>query len=76
MQTFDRSLQGSLGVVRKLDEVQNSYADCARRFFTQDGETINTATGVCVVCTQWAAFNINRFVQRAGQLGMKIEPVP
>lgn len=33
MSVFDRSLQGSLGVVRKLDEVKASYSDYKRRFF-------------------------------------------
>ena len=35
MMTFDKSLQGSLGVIRTLEDVKNSYIDCERRFFVR-----------------------------------------
>ncbi|GHU47757.1 hypothetical protein AGMMS50289_23420 [Betaproteobacteria bacterium] len=72
MATFDKSLQGSLGVVRTLDDAKRSYAEYERRFFAADGNLIRTATDVCVVCSQWGIFNINRLVTRAKQLGIDV----
>ncbi len=73
--TFDKSLQGSLGVVRKLEDVIISYADYERRFFCNENEIINTSTDDCVVCTQWGKFNIDNFIVRAKQLGIEIEEI-
>ncbi len=71
---FDKSLQGSLGVVRKLSEVHINCSDPNRRFFMKD--TIITTTGPCVVCSQWGAnLNIERFIARSRQLGFNITEV-
>lgn len=75
LSTFDRSLQGSLGVVRELDEVKRSYSDYERRFFISSNEVIRTATETCVVCTQWKKDNIGNMVARAKQLGIEITSV-
>ena len=72
MRVFDKSLQGSLGVVRIYEDVKTSYADSEKRFFMQPGEIVCTATEDCVVCTQWGAFNIDFFVARAEELGFSI----
>lgn len=72
---FDKSLQGSLGVVRELEEVKNSYADYERRFFVSPNETIDTTTGACAVCTQWGIANIGNMVARSKQLGIEITVV-
>ena len=72
MMVFDRSLQGSLGVVRTLNDVKDNYSDYERRFFCQLDEIIHTATEDCVVCTQWGKFNIDNFIARAKQLGINI----
>ena len=69
---FDKSLQGSLGVVRKLDEVKNAYADYKRRFFVSPNEIIKTTTGDCVVCTQWGIGNIGNIITRAKQLDINV----
>lgn len=73
--TFDKSIQGSLGVIRLAKEVQYSYSDYERRFFFQPNEIIRTSTDDCVVCTQWGKFNIGNFVARAEQLDMHIQIV-
>lgn len=75
MLTFDRSIQGSLGVVRVAEEAKYGYADHARRFFFRPSEIIHTSTDDCVVCTQWGKFNIGNFITRAEQLGMNIQAV-
>ncbi|MFI3238644.1 MAG: hypothetical protein R3Y47_11590 [Lachnospiraceae bacterium] len=73
--TFDPSLQGSLGVVRKLEEVRDKYPDCEKRFFMKTEELIHTATDTCVVCSQWNIGNIGNIISRASELGMQITPV-
>lgn len=75
MTIFDRSLQGSLGVVRTLEDVKNNYADYERRFFCQPTEIVCTTTEKCVVCTQWGKFNIGNFIARARQLDITIDEI-
>jgi hypothetical protein len=69
---FDKSLQGSLGVVRELEDVKNSYSDYERRFFVSPNEIINTTDGECVVCTQWGIGNIGNIIVRSKQLGIEV----
>jgi hypothetical protein len=66
---FDKSLQGSLGVVEHF-EVANKKTDAKKRYFMNHPLTLKDAT--VVVCTQWGAFNINKFILRAKELGFKI----
>jgi len=75
MSAFDKSLQGSLGVIRSLNDVKNSYSDYERRFFCQPEEIIHTSTEDCVVCTQWGKFNIGNFIVRAKQLDITIDEI-
>ena len=72
---FDASLQGSLGVVRTLSDVENSYSDYERRFYCGDNEVIDIEPEKCVVCSQWGKFNIDAFVKRAEQLGIEVTEV-
>ena len=72
---FDKSLQGSLGVVRTYKDAKSAYADSERRFFMQPNEIIHTTTDDCVVCTQWGAFNIDYLIARAEELGFVISRV-
>ena len=72
MEVFDKSLQGSLGVIRELNEVKNSYSDYERRFFVASNDIIDTETGICVVCNQWGVSNIGNMIARAKKLGMEI----
>lgn len=78
MSAFDKSLQGSLGVVRPLEGLKDKYADFERRFFTKPHEIIRTSTGDCVVCTQWGKSpkpNIDDFLRRARQLKYEISEI-
>ena len=75
MTVFDKSLQGSLGVIRTVKDAKNAYVDSERRFFMQPDEVIQTVTEDCVVCTQWGAFNIDFMVTRARELGFQITKV-
>ena len=68
---FDKSLQGSLGVVQKLEDVLK-IKDSGKRFFTNDVIDLKDGTKA-VVCTQWGIFNIVKFVKQARNLGYPIE---
>lgn len=70
--TFDKSLQGSLGVVRKLDDIKENITDYQKRFFTKPDEVLNLPDGKCVVCSQWNIGNIDGFIARVGELGCSI----
>ncbi len=72
MSAFDRSLQGSHGVVRLLSDVKECYVDYAKRFFCQEEEILHLGNQQCVVSTQWGVANIGNFIARAKQLGIEI----
>lgn len=72
---FDKSLQGSLGVVRTLEDVEKNCSDYKTRFFTASDEIIQTGTKPCVVCTQWGIANIGNIIERARQFGIEIRAV-
>ena len=59
---FDKSLQGTLGVVRELEDVKRNVTDYQVRFFTGPDEVIKLIDGTCVVCTQWGIGNIGNFI--------------
>lgn len=73
-QTFDKSLQGSIGVV-EFKERAEERADFQVRFFTKPTDTINLIDGSIYVCSQWGILNIPNFIKRAKQLGYRIEPI-
>ena len=71
---FDKSLQGSIGVVedKEIAEQRNEYFV---RFFTKPNEVIHLIDGDMFVCSQWGILNIPNLIKRAEQLGFKIEPI-
>lgn len=70
---FDKSLQGSLNVVEKLENAEK-ISDGAKRYFMKPEDIISLKDNVkVVVCTQWGAFNIGRFVKQAESLGFNID---
>lgn len=73
--TFDRSLQGSLGVVRTLEDVKLNCSDYSRRFFATPEYIIHTSTEDCVVCSQWGIANIGNILTRAEQLGIEVQMI-
>ena len=70
---FDKSLQGSLGVVEKMANAK-MVKDCAKRYFVNDAFVLKDGNQV-VVCTQWGIFNIVKFIKQANMLGYKIEEI-
>jgi 5-methylcytosine-specific restriction protein B len=71
---FDRSLQGSLGVVETYDNAAK-ISDGAKRYFMKDEDVLTLGNQRVVVCTQWGIFNIVKFVKRAQSLGFEIETI-
>lgn len=72
-QTFDKSLQGSLGVFDKVENAKK-IKDCAKRYFVNDSFVLKDGTEI-VVCTQWGIFNIVKFIKQASMLGYKIDEI-
>ena len=74
-QTFDRSLQGSLGVVMECNEAKLRSSDYQTRFFVKSDEIIHLIDGDMYVCTQWGIGNLPNFLHRAKELGFEIKSI-
>jgi hypothetical protein len=72
MTVFDKSLQGSYGVIQKIEDAKKNRTDYKKRFFALPNEVIKTSTETCVVCSQWGIDNIGNMIARARQLGFEI----
>ena len=74
---FPDSLQGSLGVVRRIEDVSEKYKGNGgvKRYFVDD--IISLASGEqVIVCTQFGAPNTERFVEHAmNKLGYDISKI-
>ena len=71
---FDKTLQGSIGVVEDEDTAKLRN-DCDKRFFAKPDEALTLADGNMYVCTQWGILNIPRFLARARELGYDIKEI-
>ena len=74
---FPSALQGSLGVVKIIDDVSDKYKGIGgvKRYFVNENEIIYLPSGEqVIVCTQFGAQNTEKFVEHATSvLGYKIE---
>ena len=73
IKVFDKSLQGSRGVV-ELEGNAKRVSDAKKRYF-MDKPIYLKDGNIVVVCTQWGAFNIYKFIVQASSLGYKVEEV-
>ena len=71
---FDKSLQGSIGVVENV-EIAKQRSDYQVRFFTKEEDVLHLTDGDMYVCNQWGILNIPNFIKRANQLGFEIESI-
>lgn len=71
---FDKSLQGSIGVV-EYESVAKQRKDYQVRFFVRENEVLQLNDGNMFVCSQWGILNICNFIKRAEQLGYIIEQI-
>lgn len=70
---FSDDIQGSLGVVQKIDVVNSKDP---KRYFSKPGETLRTIDGVeFAVCNQWAIANIKKLLSIAREEGFVITEV-
>lgn len=73
---FDKSLQGSIGVVEKAEIARlRGEAEYRVRFFADEDEIFHLHDGDIVVCTQWGILNIPRFLTIARQMGYQISAI-
>lgn len=73
---FDKSLQGSLGVVEDAKTAKLRGDEEYRvRFFAEEDQILHLWDGDMVVCTQWGIMNIPRFLAVAEQLGYQIKAI-
>lgn len=71
---FDKSLQGSIGVV-EYENIAKQRKDYQVRFFDKEDEVLKLKDGNMLVCSQWGIMNITNFIKRAEQLGYTIEQI-
>ena len=71
---FDKSLQGSIGVV-EYEIIAKQRKDYQVRFFCKEDEILRLVDGNMIVCSQWGILNISNFIKRAEQLGYEIEQI-
>ena len=71
---FDKSLQGSIGVV-EYENIAKQRKDYQVRFFEKEDEILRLVDGNMLVCSQWGILNISNFIKRAEQLGYIIEQI-
>ena len=72
--TFPKSLQGSIGVVNKLEDVNKKYAEkSSNRHYTREEQILKLADSSVVVCTEWGAgLNFENFLVLAEKMGISI----
>ena len=71
---FDKSLQGSIGVV-EYENIAMQRKDYQVRFFAKEDEILQLIDGNMMVCSQWGVLNISNFIKRAEQIGYVIEQI-
>ena len=74
---FPSTLQGSLGVVKRIEDVSDKYKGNGgvKRYFIKEDEIIHLSSGEqVIVCTQWGSSNLEKFIEYAILgLGYQIE---
>jgi hypothetical protein len=71
--TFPKRIQGSLGVVDTFENANEIYTRTRhKRHFLGNIITLRSGQQI-VVCTQWGIGNINRFINKAREIGYNIE---
>lgn len=71
-QVFPPKIQGSSGVIRKLENISVKQR---MRYFMKGNEILHTGKDNIrfAVCNQWGIFNVVNIVARARELGFKVE---
>ena len=75
---FPSALQGSLGVVRCIEDVSDKYKGNGgvKRYFIKEDEVIHLSSGeIVIVCTQWGINNTIQFINHVKQYGYEIKQI-
>lgn len=73
-EVFQDYVQGSLGIVKRIEDAE-LYTNAKKRFYFSDENIIHLSDGDYVVCSQWDAGNIGRFLKLAEDIGFEIRPI-
>ena len=75
-QVFPDKLQGSLGVVRSLDDIYSSHwdqNDLKKRYFMDENKILTSKDGVrFVVCNQWGRLNFPHILEMLDKWGWNV----
>ncbi len=74
LNVFPMVIQGSLGLIRPIEEAE-MYENAKVRFFFGDDEVLRFDDGIFVICKEWTAKNIGGFLQAMGNNGYKITTI-
>jgi phosphotransferase system IIA component len=70
---FEKKIQGSLGVIDEYNNAEDIYKRTGiKRHFVDDAIDLNNGQKI-VVCSQWGIGNIDKFINKAKELGYNIE---
>ena len=75
---FPSSIQGSLGVVRRIEEVSDKYKGIGgvKRYFIKEDEIIRLSSGEqVIVCTQWGINNTELLIKHVLEYGYNIKQI-
>ena len=75
---FPSRLQGSLGVVRRIEDVSDKYKGKGgvKRYFVNESEIINLESGErVIVCTQWGKSNTEALINHIDKYGYSITQI-
>ncbi len=73
-EAFPRKLQGSLGVFDTIETAEDIYQRWGhKRHYIKPEEVIKLKDSSIATCTQWNPTNIHAFINRARDLGLRIE---
>lgn len=73
-EAFPKFIQGSLGVFSTVDEAEQIKETTGyKRHYIDSQKIIELADSQIATCTEWNPNNISKFINRARELGMKIE---
>ena len=75
---FPDSLQGSLGVVRRIEDVSEKYKGNGgvKRYFVKADEIIQLPSSeLVIVCTQWGITNTEQLIKHVAKYGYQISQI-
>ena len=74
IKVFPDYLQGSLGVIKPIEDAER-YSNAHRRFYFGDDDILVLDGHKYVVCSQWEKKNIDNILKTASDLGFQIQAI-